>query len=191
MDLFTIIVALLGLFMVFWVVGVYNRFVTLKHNVKESWSNIDVILRQRNEELPKLVDTCRQYMSYETEALDRVTRLREQGDQCRQKGDVEGVSSVEGMLGGALTNLLARAEAYPDLKANDSFQRLLARISTLQDTVSDRREFYNESVNINNIRREHFPDLIIARLFRFKAFPLFEISSEEREKQLDINQMFG
>lgn len=171
-------------------ISIYNRLVALKHNVSEAWSNIDVLLRQRYEELPKLVDVCKQYMTHERDMLQSITALREQGDACRSKGDVTGVATAEGLLGRAFTGLIARAEAYPDLKSNEHFTQLLGRISALQESISDRREFYNEAVNLNNIRREQFPDVIIARLFGFAAFTLFEAKEEERGPA-DMKALFG
>lgn len=185
-----IAVLVAGGVIVLYAISIYNRLVALKHNVSEAWSNIDVLLRQRYEELPKLVETCKQYMTYEAETLARITALRNEGDQCRSKGDISGISAVEGLLGGAITGLLARAEAYPDLKSNETFRQLMARISGLQESISDRREFYNEAVNINNIRREQFPDLIIARLFNFAAFTLFEATEEERA-DMDMKKLFS
>lgn len=161
-------------------ITIYNRLVALNHNVGEAWSNIDVLLRQRYEELPKLVEVCRQFMTHERETLERITTLRDQGEACRSKLDVTGVATAEGMLGRAFTGLVARAEAYPELKSNEHFKQLLGRVSTLQEIISDRREFYNEAVNLNNIRRDQFPDLIVARLFGFAAFTLFEANEEER-----------
>lgn len=190
MDTATIVVAAGVAVVLFYAVTVYNRLVALKHNVAEAWSNIDVLLRQRYEELPKLVEVCRQYMTYEAETLARVTALRDQGDERRAAGDIAGVSMVEGMLGGAVTGLLARAEAYPELKANQHFGELLGRVSTLQESISDRREFYNDAVNLNNIRREQFPDLIVARLFGFGGFPLFEAKEGERGP-VDVKSLFA
>lgn len=189
MDISTIILSAVFVAVLLWAIMAYNRFVALKHNVSESWSNIDVLLKQRYEELPKLVDSCREYMTYERETLDRVTQLRNDCNQRRADGDVIGLAQAEGLLGGAVSGLLARAEAYPELKSSEQFQRLLARISVLQDGISDRREFYNESVNINNIRREQFPDLIIARLFGFGAFTLFEVQDSVRE-DMSMSELF-
>lgn len=189
MDIPTIIMSVLFVTILLWAIMAYNRFVALKHNVSESWSNIDVLLKQRYEELPKLVDSCREYMTYERETLDRITKLRNDCNERLAEGDVTGLAESEGLLGGAVSGLLARAEAYPELKSSEQFQRLLARIATLQDSISDRREFYNESVNINNIRREQFPDLLIARLFGFAAFNLFEVQNVVRE-DMSMRELF-
>ena len=172
-----------------WNVVIYNRLVALRNNVDAAWSNIDVLLRQRYEEVPKLVETCRVYMRYEAETLERITELRNAGERCRQQSDVSTLGTVESELTGRLGGLMARAEAYPDLGSSEQFQRLLARISHLQDSISDRREFYNEAAKIKNTRRDQFPDLLVARAFGFGYSPLFEAAPEQRESP-DIGALF-
>ena len=162
-----------------YIVIIYNNLVSLKHNVSKAWSNIDVLLKQRHDELPKLVETCRQYMQYEQETLEKVMLARASVASAQQQGDVAQLGQAEGALRLGLGNLFALAEAYPELKADETFQHLQARISGLENAIADRREFYNESVNINNVRIEQFPDVMIARLFNFKAFTLLEFSAEE------------
>jgi LemA protein len=162
-----------------YIVVIYNNLVSLKHNVSKAWSNIDVLLKQRHDELPKLVETCRQYMQYEQETLEKVMQARASVASAQQQGDVGQLGQAEGALRLGLGNLFALAEAYPDLKADETFQHLQARITGLENAIADRREFYNESVNINNVRIEQFPDVIIARTFNFKAFTLLEFTAEE------------
>lgn len=162
-----------------YIVIIYNNLVSLKHNVSKAWSNIDVLLKQRHDELPKLVETCRQYMQYEQETLEKVMLARSSVASAQQQGDVAQLGQAEGALRLGLGNLFALAEAYPELKADETFQHLQARITGLENAIADRREFYNESVNINNVRIEQFPDVIIAGLFNFKAFTLLEFSAEE------------
>jgi len=162
-----------------YIVVIYNNLVSLKHNVSKAWSNIDVLLKQRHDELPKLVETCRQYMQYEQETLEKVMQARASVASAQQQGDVGQLGQAEGALRLGLGNLFALAEAYPELKADETFQHLQARITGLENAIADRREFYNESVNINNVRIEQFPDVIIARIFNFKAFTLLEFSAEE------------
>lgn len=162
-----------------YVVLIYNNLVSLKHNVSKAWSNIDVLLKQRHDELPKLVETCRQYMKYEQETLEKVMQARSSVASAQQQGDISQLGQAEGALRIGLGNLFALAEAYPELKADETFQHLQARITGLENSIADRREFYNESVNINNVRIEQFPDVIIARMFNFKSFTLLEFSAEE------------
>jgi LemA protein len=169
-----VIVAVVG-----YAIVIYNSLVNLKHAVSQAWSNIDVLLKQRHDELPKLVETCKAYMKHERETLEQVMRARAAVASAREAGDVGGVGQAEGMLRLGLGNLFAVAEAYPDLKANESFQHLQTRISGLENAIADRREFYNESVNINNVRIDQFPDIIVARLLNFKAAQLLEFREEE------------
>ncbi len=170
-------------------VTIYNNLVRLKHNVSKAWSNIDVLLKQRHDELPKLVETCKQYMQYEQETLEKVMRARSAVSSARETGDVRALGPAETQLRAGLMNLFAVAEAYPDLKANDSFQHLQSRITGLENGIADRREFYNDSVNINNIRIEQFPDVLVARMFNFKDHPLLEFSEEEKA-DVDIKALF-
>ena len=170
-------------------ITLYNNLVTLKHNVDKAWSNIDVLLKQRHDELPKLVETCKQYMGYEQETLEKVMQARSAVSSAREKGDVGALGPAETQLRMGLGNLFALAEAYPDLKANENFQHLQSRISGLEDAIADRREFYNESVNVNNIRIEQIPDLIIARMFNFRERELLDFGEEET-KDVNIKALF-
>ena len=171
-------------------IAIYNNLVKLKHAVAKAWANIDVLLKQRHDELPKLVETCKQYMKFEQETLEKVMQARAAAQSARQAGDVKGVGAAETQMRLGLGNLFAVAEAYPELKANQSFQQLQARISGLENAIADRREFYNESVNINNVRIEQFPDLIVARLLKFGAFDLLEFSEEEL-RDPDMKELFA
>ncbi len=161
-----------------YIVLVYNNLVSLKHNVGKAWANIDVLLKQRHDELPKLIETCKQYMKHEQDTLEKVMLARSSVAQAQQSGNIGALGQAEGALRLGLGNLFAVAEAYPELKANETFQHLQLRITGLENTIADRREFYNESVNNNNVRIEQFPDLIIASLFNFEAHKLLEFSSE-------------
>lgn len=160
-------------------VALYNSLVSLKHSVSKAWSNIDVLLKQRHDELPKLVETCKQYMKHEQETLEKVMQARSGVSSALGKSDVAALGQAETKMRQGLMNLFAVAEAYPDLKANGSFQELQNRISQLENNIADRREFYNESVNLNNVRIEQFPDLLIAKFFSFKSFDLLEFEESE------------
>jgi LemA protein len=183
---------LLGLLLVVIIYGVmiYNNLVQIKHNVSKAWANIDVLLKQRHDELPKLVETCKQYMKFEQETLTKVMEARSRVFTAREAQNIPQLGQAEGMLRGALGSLFALAEAYPDLKTNQTFQQLQNRISSLENAIADRREFYNESVNINNVRIEQFPDSIIANPFGFKSAPLLEFSAEEKT-DVDVKQLFN
>jgi LemA protein len=184
MDIFGFIVLAVIVAALIYVIAIYNRLVNLKHNVTKAWSNIDVLLKQRHDELPKLVDTCKQYMQYEKETLERVISARSRAADARASGDIGAMGAAEGALRIGLGQLFALAEDYPDLKANETFQHLQGRISGLENSIADRREFYNESVNLNNIGIEEFPDVIVARFCNFKAFQLLEF---EQSELADVN----
>ena len=182
----------LGILIVIAVYGVtiYNSLVQIKHNVTKAWAKIDVLLKQRHDELPKLVETCKQYMKFEQDTLTRVIEARSKVFTAREAQNVPALGQAEGGLRAALGSLFALAESYPDLKANQTFQHLQTRISSLENAIADRREFYNESVNVNNVRIEQFPDAIIARLLNFKEAQLLEFTEEEK-KDVDVKQLFG
>lgn len=168
----------------------YNNLVTLRENVKKNWANIDVLLKQRHDELPKLIETCKQYMGYEQDTLRQVMEARTRVSEAQQSGDLDALGKAETQMRMGLGNLFAVAEAYPELKANESFQHLQRRISGLEEAIADRRELYNESVNLNNIRIAHFPDLIVARFFNFADAELLEFSEEEI-KDVNVKAQFG
>jgi LemA protein len=167
----------------------FNSLVSIKNSVSKAWANIDVLLKQRHDELPKLVDTCKQYMKYEQDTLEKVILARSRVSEARESQNVAALGAAESVLRSGLGQLFALAESYPDLKANEQFLHLQSRISGLENAIADRREFYNDSVNINNVRIAQFPDLILARLFNFKSFDLLKFAAEELT-DIDINQRF-
>ena len=169
----------LGIFLLMYIIIVFNALITLRNNVKKAWANIDVLLKQRHDELPKLIETCKKYMQYERSTLEQITNARSLAMQAREKGDVGMLGKAEGVLKGVLGHLFALAENYPDLKTNQTFLHLQARISELENSIADRREFYNESVTIYNIRIQQFPDIIVARLFSFGPKETLVFSAEE------------
>jgi LemA protein len=184
------VIGVLAVALLIYAIQIYNALVTLKHNVSKAWSNIDVLLKQRHDELPKLVEVCKQYMGYEQETLVKVMEARSQVAKAREGGDVGALGAAETRLRLGLGNLFAVAEAYPELKADTTFQHLQDRITALENSIADRREYYNESVNLNNVRIEQFPDVIIAGKFRFKPFDLLEFSEQERA-DVDIRELFA
>ena len=173
-----ILLAVVGVALIYAIV-IYNGLIALKHNVSKAWSNIDVLLKQRHDELPKLVEVCKQHMQFETATLEKVMAARSGAKTAADKGDVKGVGGAESVLRSALGNITATVEAYPELRANESLQTLLGRITGLENAIADRREFYNESVNVNNVRIEQFPDVIVARMGAFKAAELLEFEAAE------------
>jgi LemA protein len=164
---------------VLYLVVIYNGLVALKHAVAKSFANIDVLLKQRHDELPKLVETCRQYMQHEQTTLQNVIEARGRVASASASRDIDALNSAENSLRQGLGQLFALAENYPDLKANDTFRHLQARISELENGLADRRETYNDAVNNNNVRIEQFPDTLIAGPFGFKPARLLKFRAQE------------
>lgn len=173
-----------------YAVVLYNGLVRLKHGVSKAWSNIDVLLRQRHDELPKLVEACKQYMQHERSTLEQVIQARGAVAHARERGDVGALGQAETSLRAGLGRLFALAENYPQLRANESFRHLQQRISGLESGIADRRELYNESVNLNNVRVEQFPDVLLARAFGFGVAPLLQFSEAERA-DVDLKTLFS
>jgi len=183
-----VVLAVLTIVLLYGIV-IYNALVSLKHAVTKAWANIDVLLKQRHDELPKLVETCKQYMQFEKDTLEKVMAARAGANAAREKGDVRGVGAAEGLMRMGLGQITATVEAYPELKANQPLMQLMGRITGLENSISDRREFYNESVNVNNVRIEQFPDVIVARLLAFKPAELLEFTEEEK-KDVDAKALW-
>lgn len=173
-----------------YAITLYNQLVSVKHGVSRAWSNIDVLLRQRHEELPKLVEACRQYMQYEQATLERVISARNAVGQARDRSDIRSLGEAETALRSGLGQLFALAENYPQLQASSSFQHLQQRISGLETGIADRRELYNAAVNINNVRIEQFPDVLIARLFNFREADLLRFTEAEKA-DVNLRQLFS
>jgi LemA protein len=170
----------IGLFLYF--VSIYNGLVRLSRDIEKNWSNIDVLLKQRHDEINKLVKVCEGYMKYERETLEKITSLR---TDYLKAGTVEDKEKIDNAITGALKTIFAVAENYPDLKTNNNFMQLQTRISSLENSIADRRELYNDSVNVYNIRIHQIPDMVVAGILGYRDKPLFEVSEEER-KDVDI-----
>ncbi|MCK5236669.1 MAG: LemA family protein [Deltaproteobacteria bacterium] len=173
-----IVLGLLILGAILYLVTIYNGLVTVKNNVEKSWSNIDVLLKQRFDELPKLVTVCERYMKHEAETLEKVTKAR---NMMSGAHSVNEKGKADGFLTDALKSLFAVSESYPELKADRTFGQLQGRISELESEIADRRELYNSTVNIYNIRIEQLPDVIVASILSYKAKELWQIAPEERK----------
>ena len=166
------VVAALGYFL-----GIYNSLIALKNLIARSWSNIDVLLKQRHDELPKLVSVCEGYMQHERAVFDKLSEAR--GALVRARGVAER-AQAEGQLTSALGQFFAVAEAYPDLKANVGFLQLQSRISDLENQIADRREYYNDTVATFNTRIQQIPDMWVAQWQGMQAAELFKVDEADR-----------
>jgi len=167
------ILAIVGYFIM-----IYNGLISLKENIKKSWSNIDVILKQRHDELPKLISVCESYAEFEHGVLDRLMKARE---KYFKASGVAKKSEASNEITAALQGIFALAENYPDLKTNKNFMQLQDRISHLEETLADRREFYNDSVNNYNIRIKQIPDVFVAGMLNYQDEVMFKVSEKERQ----------
>jgi LemA protein len=173
--------ALIG-FVVVGTVGyflsLYNGFVEMKNNIGRSWANVDVLLKQRHDELPKLVKTCEAYMQHERAVFDKLSEARATLAGARTVAER---AVAEGQIGRALGGIMAVAEGYPELKADQGFRALQQRISEIENQIADRREFYNDVVTLFNTRLEQIPDSWIAQGMHLERADLFKIQERERE----------
>ena len=163
--------------LVLYVIVVCNGLVRLKNNIEKSWSNIDVLLKQRFDELPKLIKVCEGYMQHEQRTLEAVIKARGQLNGARSQDEK---LQAENALTETLRSLFMVVERYPQLKADAGFRQLSSRISELEDMIADRREFFNEYVNLYNVRLDQFPDVVVARTFNFTARTLWRIDPAHR-----------
>lgn len=158
-------------------VSIYNGLVSLRAQVERAWSNIDVILKQRFDELPQLIQIVEQYASYEAGVLKNIADARTRYGSSQSVGEKIQASNEISM---ALRGVFAIGEAYPELKANQQFMQLQTRISQLESTIADRRETYNDSVTTFNTRINQFPDVFAARFLDYERQDLFEVADKEK-----------
>lgn len=173
-----IIVGGVALVAALWFVSVYNSFVRLKNNIKKSWSNIDVLLKQRHDELTKLLDTVKGAMKFEKSLLTELTEARTAFAKAVSVGEKAQASDK---MSHVLQGIFAVAENYPQVQANKNFTELQSRISGIEDQIADRREFYNDSVNIYNIRLQQFPSTLVGKILSYAPEELFKVSEAERQ----------
>ncbi len=180
-----IILGLLVLF-VFYLFSVYNGLVSLRNNVDKAWANIDVLLKQRSDLIPNLVQTVKGYMKYEKQTLIDITALR--ASIMTAHGPQETAKHSEAITA-SLKTIFAVSEKYPDLKADDNFLDLQKQLTEMENGIADRREFYNDSVMLYNTRIKSLPDSIIAGMFHFTETEYFRAVEEEKAPvQVDIDK---
>jgi LemA protein len=160
-----------------YLLTLYNGMVALKQNVGRAWANIDVLLKQRHDEIPKLVRTVEGYMQHERAVFDRLSDAR--GALMQAKG-VAQRAEAESLISRALGQLFAVAENYPDLKANTSFLQLQGRISDIENQIADRREFYNDTVTTLNTRLEQLPDKFVGQWLNYSPAELYKVDEADK-----------
>lgn len=180
----TVVLACLAAVLV-WGILIYNRLVGDKNRVLASWSDIDVQLKRRHDLVPKLVDAVKHYAAYESGTLAEVTELRTRSEQSR---NVAEIGSVEAELGGRVRGLVALAEAYPDLKADDAFLALQKDLTDVENNIQYARRYYNGAVRMLNTRIDSFPDNLVAGLFRFIKADYFELDDATERESPPVDQ---
>jgi LemA protein len=172
-----VVLAIIVIAVIMYFVGLYNRLVTFKNNIDRSFSNIDVLLKQRHDELPKLIETCKGYMQYEQKTLQAVTEARTAFMRATTPAEK---AQADNLVSGALKTLFAVAEKYPDLKANTNFMQLQGRITELETKIAAQRSAYNEDVNAFNIRIAQIPANFVAGFMGLQPHALFQVAEADR-----------
>ncbi|MCL6706125.1 LemA family protein [Pseudomonas sp. R2.Fl] len=160
-----------------YAVVIYNGLVKARQMAEEAWSGIDVQLKRRADLIPNLIETVKGYAAHEKSTLEEVVELRSRA-QAVPAGDVEGRARAEGLLGAALGRIIALAEAYPDLKANQNFLELQNSLETVEGEIQMSRRYYNGAARELNVKVESFPSNLVAGQFGFSKKPYFEITDE-------------
>ncbi len=176
MEKYLILIALLAL--AIYIVATYNDLITLRNKVLEAFSSMDVALKKRWDTIPNLVEIVKGYTKHERETLESLIRLR---NRIYSNLSVREKLDTNSELTEGLGKLFALSEAYPDLKANPSFLDLSSRLSAIEEDISQSRRYYNGAVRAYNTRIQHFPGNLIAGLFHFEPFRMYEVKDYERQ----------
>jgi LemA protein len=174
--MFWSVISLVSLVLVILIIS-YNRLVRDKHRTTSGWSDIEVQLKRRHDLIPKLVEAAKQYAHYEQAAQERISALRHAAEAVTSNSDQ---ADAESRLSGALIQVFALSEAYPELKANQSFLHLQQEISSVEQDIQFARRYYNGAVNHFNTRIDSFPDLIVAQLLRFTPSKYFDFKGSKK-----------
>ncbi|MGH2649040.1 MAG: LemA family protein [Ginsengibacter sp.] len=171
--------------LVIWIIGMYNGLVKAKIKVDNSWSDIRVFLKKRFDLIPNLVNTVKGYATHESETFEKVTAARNAAAAV-PAGDVQGAVQANQILGGALRGLLAVAESYPELKANQNFLELQNALQSIEGDLGNARRYYNATVRDYNTSIQQFPGVIVANMTGFKAREFYELDNQEEAKNVEV-----
>ena len=178
-----IVIGVIVLIIVIWLISSYNGFVTLRNKTEEAFSAMDVSLKKRYDLIPNYVETVKGYAKHESETLERVVAAR---NHAMTATSVDDKIKQENVLSGALRSLFAVSESYPELKANENFNKLQDQLQRLEEEIAGSRRYYNGVVNRYNTKTELFPGNNIAGIFGFKRKPLFEVSNESERENVQV-----
>jgi LemA protein len=184
--IFVIVLIVIGL--VSWFFTVYNGLIHVKENIKKSWANIDVLLMQRSDEIPKLIKVLKSFVKHEKTMFDNVMDARK---SYLGANSIDEKADADNQISDALKSVFALSEAYPELRSNDNFLNLQDRISGLENEIADRRELYNESVNNYNIRIQSLPDVVIANALGLGPEKMFKVeASKKKDVEIDLDNIY-
>lgn len=183
---------------ILWLIGVYNRLVRQRNEVKNAWSQIDVQLQRRYDLIPNLVETVKGYMQYEKGTLESVIAarnqaasaqeaLRKQGGPTGENGSLKDLNNAEGLLQSSLGRIFALMENYPQLRATENMQRLQEELSTTENKVAFARQAYNDSVLTYNNSQQQFPTNLVAKTFGHHPADLFQVDNAEARKAVKVS----
>lgn len=181
--IFLTILALILIIFFVAIIIIYNNLIRLRNNIDKSWANINVLLKQRSNEIPNLINTVKGYMKHEHQTLESLTKAR---SMILKTEKLSRKAAVDNLITDLLKTVFAVAEDYPTLKAVENFLKLQQRITGLENELADRREFYNDSVTIYNIRIKSIPDLIVAKMIHLKPVDLFKATKEDK-RYIQVN----
>lgn len=160
-----------------YIIAMYNSFVRINNKVKEAFSTMDVYLKKRWDLIPNIVETVKGYSKHESETLQNVVRLRNSAYDTMSPTDKIETNS---QLSGCLSKIMALAESYPDLKANQNFLELSRQLSKIEEDIANARKYYNGVIRMYNDKIQSFPNNILAKLFGYSEKTMFETAQEER-----------
>ncbi|MBD3668890.1 MAG: LemA family protein [Kangiella sp.] len=191
----TIITLVIIVALILFVVGIYNKLVSLRNRFKNAYAQIDVQLNRRYDLIPNLVETAKGYMKHERETLEAVINARNMAvsanqaaaDHPEDPNAIKNLNQAEGQLTGALGRLFALSENYPDLKANQNMAQLMEELSTTENKIAFARQAYNDAVMLYNTYREQVPNNFIANPFGFQEAELFEVENEEAREAVKVS----
>lgn len=191
MTTLLIVLVVIAVLLLLWGIGIYNRLVQLRNQVNNAWSQIDVQLQRRYDLIPNLIEAVKGYMTYEKGTLESVINARNQAQQARAKIEQSGgptSSSIKELvtadtaLRGAVTNIMALAENYPQLRASENMQQLQEELSSTENKVAFSRQAYNDNVMLYNTTQQEFPAVLLASIFGHHAVELFQVEDQQARK---------
>lgn len=182
MNIGLIVAIVIVVLLVLWVFGTYNKFVRKREQVKEAFSTMDVYLKKRFDAIPNLVNTVKGYAKHEAETLEKVIGMRSGYSNM----SVEEKANVDKEVSAALRAVNVVVEQYPDLKANTNFQQLMGEITKVEEDIASARKYYNACARKYNIAIQVIPANIIANIFKFEAYPMFEVKDEAERENVKV-----